>query len=358
MQKKLIAVAIAAVSSGAFAQSNVQVYGKVDTFVNVVSADGFKSQVRTDANGLNNSRWGVKGSEDLGNNLKALFVLEYGLKIDQDSGLGSSTARQQMLGLTGNFGTVAAGRLQTTGWDWSNDYDVFEAVKISAHGTLTNSSKTSFLIGGNARARRANNALAYVSPNLNGFTFAVNYTGAAANDETPTANGAQDANLKVTLASAKYVNGPLSTTFVYGTAKQDSTNEDRKDYALGAAYDFGVAAVRGSYQTTKNSGATGLAANTDKSWNVGAIVPVSAVGAVMVSYATVKLDSVAATDNKANMWTAIYRHNLSKRTTAYTGYSRATNDSNLNFSVNDNVISGLANGATSSTVFAGLSHVF
>ena len=120
MQKKLIALAVAGlVAAPAFAQSNVTIYGRADYGMVTRSGtpDGFGS---ADLNGKTEfasgvqagSRLGFKGAEDLGNGLKAIFEIEYGLKMDE--GTTSSTVwgnRHSYVGLTGNFGTVVGGRL-------------------------------------------------------------------------------------------------------------------------------------------------------------------------------------------------------------------------------------------------------
>ena len=125
MQKKLIALAIAAAaSSTAFAQTNVQIYGIADVGYVGIDRDHFKFQNNINSGVLSTSRIGFKGAEDLGNGLKAIFTLEYGLLLDQNTSIGASTnnvanARQQFVGLTGGFGTVVAGRLQTAGLDYT-----------------------------------------------------------------------------------------------------------------------------------------------------------------------------------------------------------------------------------------------
>src|ERR1017187_10704872 len=92
MQKKLIALAIAGLSSVAFAQPNVTVYGVADVSIESVGANGAKSgtsESGTNANlgnsarvNSNSSYIGFKGTEDLGNGLKALFQFETGFAAD------------------------------------------------------------------------------------------------------------------------------------------------------------------------------------------------------------------------------------------------------------------------------------
>ena len=91
MQKKLIAMAVAGLASGAaLAQSNVTVYGIVDMAYIRGAADGASSRTFINSGGLSGSRLGFKGVEDLGNGLKAVFNLEWGMEVDQQLGLGQT----------------------------------------------------------------------------------------------------------------------------------------------------------------------------------------------------------------------------------------------------------------------------
>lgn len=106
-----------------------------------------------------------------------MFTWEYARTIDADTGVGSTggstEARQQYVGLAGNFGTVVAGRLQTAGYDWSG-------VTNALHGTAINplASAEAGLTGGSllTSSSRAPNAVAYISPEFGGgFKVAYNH---------------------------------------------------------------------------------------------------------------------------------------------------------------------------------------
>src|SRR5574343_1812592 len=103
MQKKIIALAVAALAStAAFAQTNVTIYGIADVGVAGSFGGGQGGQANVISGGLSGSRIGFKGVEDLGNGLKALFTLEYSIDMDANTGVGAGTsagARQQFVGL-------------------------------------------------------------------------------------------------------------------------------------------------------------------------------------------------------------------------------------------------------------------
>ena len=92
MQKKIIALAIAGLAStAAFAQSNVTIYGSVD-YGYAYRNDARKvagapkgtadSSSRVDSGQQAGNRLGFKGVEDLGNGLKAVFLMEQGFNLD------------------------------------------------------------------------------------------------------------------------------------------------------------------------------------------------------------------------------------------------------------------------------------
>ncbi|HEX5392126.1 MAG TPA: porin [Rhodocyclaceae bacterium] len=383
MQKKLIALAIAGLaSSAAFAQSNVSIYGVVDAGVASYRATGALSSTKVISGGLSTSRLGFKGVEDLGNGLKALFTLEYRLDVDQNTGIGgnpstatSGPARQQLLGLTGGFGTVAAGRLQTTAYDWSIKYITLGATAFDVAGNFERAG--GFGINAISGQGRADNAVAYISPSMGGFTVAVNH--ALATEQT---TGTSVLNtLNANLVGVYYDNGPASAGLVYEKldGSGTSTGTEVADWALGGSYDFGAAKVTATYQTTQNKapGLLGVQGNKNKVWQLGVTVPVSAVGAVSAQYASLKLDNTyngaaiptattaaSAKDDDAKGWSVAYTHNLSKRTTAYAGYGRIKNNGNtglVNGVVNGGT-AGLGNtpqgGGSSSVLAAGLRHTF
>jgi predicted porin len=371
MQKKIIALAVAALaSSAAFAQSNVTVYGVVDAGVARYSGSGSASSTQVINSGLTTSRLGFKGVEDLGNGLKALFVLEYRLQNDTNAGIGgnyaasasptaavssaSGMARQQLLGLTGGFGTVAAGRLQTTAYDWAVKYQTLVATAFDAANLVT--TKGGFRVNTGADVR-ADNALAYISPNFSGFTFALNT--ASAIEQAVGVAPAAATSLRANLASVDYTNGPIAAGLVYENLKgSDLNTTNQVDWALGGSYNFGVAKLNATYQTTKDKSpaGVGILGNTNKAYHVGVTVPFGK-SAVVASYAANRINTTAINDN-AKAWNVAYTYELSKRTKAYAGYARAANGS-------DAVANSLGYGAapvttngSTSVLAAGLAHSF
>jgi predicted porin len=328
MQKKLIALAIAGLAStAAFAQSNVTVYGRVDYgYVNRSSGDGasIENGTRSEfASGVEGgSRLGFKGSEDLGNGLKAIFELEYGLGIDAAGGAAPNNTfwnRHSYVGLTGDFGTVVGGRVDGDRYSVINSYDPFGG------GTVANAI-TAF---GGGQVTRGDNAIAYISPNFSGFRILTFYTTRLVGQEqtglTTTPTGQQNTgDLRGAGLNIEYANGPIRATVNYEKfAQKGISNSDVKVGEIAGSYDFGVAKVSALYDSVK-ADATPVDADL-RNWLVGVSVPVSGTSLVRAVYTrhTDKNDG----NNDYNKFGIGFQYKLSKRTDIYTDYARISNSS-------------------------------
>lgn len=376
MQKKLIALAVAGLAStAAFAQSNVTVYGIVDAYVGQIRADGSHTQTVVNSGGLSTSRLGFKGSEDLGNGLKALFTLEYALAADQNATIGGmgaggtnaysgTYARQQYVGLAGNFGTLTLGRQQSIGFNWDVKYEVLGGSHFGALGTLQCGSNTRMMIGGLCGENRMNNSIAYVSPSFSGFTLAANYTQIV---EETAANSAAKNAARAYVLGANYENGPVAVGLVYDRRNSDVVNtsftdpKQSTDLAIGGSYDFKVAMLKATYQTHKLNetsalvGANPNAGDKDKAWSLGTSVPVTAAGKVHVAYARLTNNSRA---DDAKVYALAYTHDLSKRTTVYGAYQHSDNDGTSTGVKAFPSVGTLDAGGASSMYGVGVRHMF
>ena len=345
MQKKLIALAVAGlVSAPAFAQSNVTIYGIADAGV------AFGSHGGNDYQGviggvLSGSRIGFRGTEDLGNGLKGVFVLEQGFDIGNGvaspavgaaetvtGGAGSIVdgdsvfSRQAYVGLGGAFGTVSLGRQYAPGYFFN--YDAVLGAFVSPQSILSNGA--GMTITPNSAARW-DNSVAYTG-SFSGLT--VRGIWAARGNEltrsaavTPAAAGTSPSYDDAYGLSADYANGPLAVGAVYQVSKGNSftgNSSKQKEWGVGGSYDFGIVKLAASYQDAESLANTN---NNDADlWQVGVIVPVGAAGNVHLAYGEVDFDNANKTG--AESYTLAYTHAVSKRTTAYAGWNRTTNDSN------------------------------
>src|ERR1700738_4228053 len=105
MKKTLLVGALTGVfATMAHAQSSVTLYGLIDAGISYSSNVGGKSLWQETSGAMNASRWGLRGSEDLGGGLKAIFTLENGFNIDTGKfgQNGAEFGRQAFVGLSSN----------------------------------------------------------------------------------------------------------------------------------------------------------------------------------------------------------------------------------------------------------------
>ncbi|MBC3811525.1 porin [Undibacterium aquatile] len=350
MKKSLIALSVlAAVAGTAQAQSSVTVYGVLDMALqnenNGAFSKGGKGAITSLDSGVQSgSRLGFKGSEDLGNGLKANFKLEMGIQADTGASAqgGLAFGRAAWVGLSGDFGAIQLGRQNKPMFDAVDSIDPFGTGIIG--GSATDSTSATGL--GNlffATNPRSTNTANYTTNNLSGFTGSLAYTfGEQAGDNSKNRGIG---------ASGSYAAGPLLATVAYHTedvsAAAKPTNAVKHIFA-GATYDFTVvkaALAYGKVKSDDNSVAYKL-------WNLGATFPVSAAGTIIAGVTRVSSD-VVSTDRNSTQLALGYTHSLSKRTNVYTSFSRLSNDANVNAG---GLASGL--GRTERMVNVGIRHAF
>jgi len=300
MKKTLIALAAVAATGAAFAQSSVTLYGVADVAVGKTNNVGLglandKFQAIA-SNVLNNgnSRFGLKGTEDLGGGLKAGFNFEGGINIANGAGNtsgGQLFSRAANVSLLGGFGEIRAGRSLTTSF-----YSVasWELTGTANYSVVANQ----FSFGGYGPRESA--LVMYNSPNMGGLTF----SGSTVLKANGTLNGYADKS-KYDLAVG-YAAGPLTVGFAYNKISSMDAS-----YVLGGKYDLGTFAVAGSYNKV---GITG--ADDKKGFTLGVSAPLGPV--------TLTADIARATNSayKNTDFLLEAKYALSKRTFAYAVYMR------------------------------------
>jgi predicted porin len=129
MKQSVLSLAVlAALCVGGYAHAQTtqpQFYGIIDAgmeYVNHTTASG-GNMARVISGGKNTSRWGIRGSEDLGDGMKAVYGLEGGILLDNGTADGPLFKRQAYVGLDGRYGRVVLGRSFTTVYDFVIQYD-------------------------------------------------------------------------------------------------------------------------------------------------------------------------------------------------------------------------------------------
>ena len=203
MKKQIFALAVtAAFAAPVFAQSSVTLYGVIDEGFNYTNNSGGNAAYQLESGYAQGSRWGLKGAEDLGGGLHAIFTLENGFdlntgKLGQE---GRMFGRQAYVGLSDDkYGTVTLGRQ----YDSLVDYLAQTTANgnwggyLLSHPYDNDNTDNSF---------RVNNTVKYASPNLAGFQFGGTYS---------FSNDTNFANNRQYSVGAQYANGGLLVAAAY-----------------------------------------------------------------------------------------------------------------------------------------------
>lgn len=314
MKKTLIALAaLGAMAGAAQAQSAVTLYGVADAYLGQTStttrdAAGVETKLKqnvVNSGGVNGSRWGLKGSEDLGGGLKAIFQLESGFTIDNGNVANGATmfGRQAFVGLAGGFGSVTMGR----------QYTAYDTLRGATNNTLDTSFATTGAAWTNGvvdYTNRTNNSIAYTSPSFGGFSGAVVL--GLGEDKTATTSASSNNSLNL-----MYANGPVLVGYAFQKEKA-TTGASNKYNMLAGSYDFRVVKLTGGYNIAKN------ATLKDKEYQLGVSVPFGAA-TLAAGYARSKSD--AAVSTKGTGYSLLGTYDLSKRTRLYAGLNKTKNES-------------------------------
>ncbi|RXZ32370.1 porin [Oxalobacteraceae bacterium CAVE-383] len=400
-KSKLIVAALGAAFAlpiAAQAQTNVTVYGKLYpdiTHVNVsggTQAGGAFSSLSaapTNKNNISatsmdspNSRLGFKGTEDLGDGLKAIFQLEMGFSSDTGAATDSSApfSRNTFVGLTGGFGTIKLGNMDTVYKELGDQMPFMGLTSGNFMSTSNILSKPTFTTNGASSFHlRRTNSFYYTSPNVAGFTGLF--------DWSPN-EVAGDASSGVISTGVKYENGPIYAALAYEVHKDMFGGSAGLPAAIAnptttpGADSSKDQAVRGTFQYTwengwkgevdvsnlryTESGQTSAGKFDSYKHNTWAIGVQKETGAWTVAGSTgmegagtcTLSGGVACNTNglNARMYNLGVGYALSKRTLLFGVYTRMSNDFSA---VTTSWLNGKAgNGQDQDIVAMGISHSF
>jgi GBP family porin len=242
MKKTLMVAALSGVfATAAHAQSSVTLYGLIDAGLTYTNNQGGSHNFKATSGQVNGSRWGLRGSEDLGGGLKAIFTLEDGFNI-MNGTLGQASrefGRQAFVGLSSNqFGAVTLGRQYDSVVDYLGPLALtgtqYGGTQF-AHPFDNDNLDNSF---------RVNNSVKYQSVNYGGFKFGGLY--GFSNE----AGGFSDNRAYSVGASYNY--GPLNIAAGYLQLNNSLTAAGVQDNANGAV--AGDSALIGGLQRTFGAG--------------------------------------------------------------------------------------------------------
>jgi GBP family porin len=356
MKKTLLAAALLAGFAGvAQAETSVTLYGIIDTGIGYNKISGAPDALNANGsrfgmiNGVQNgSRWGLRGSEDLGDGLRAVFQLESGF----DSGNGKSAqngrlfGRQATIGLASDsWGQLDFGRQTNISSKYFGSIDPFGAGFGQANIGAAFSA---------ANTQRYDNMVMYQTPSFSGFQFGIGYSFNADDQNTAQTGFATADNTRAITTGLRYVNGPLNVAFSYdqlnGSNKMANTFTEAtpRMYAIGGSYDFEVVKLALAYARTTdgwfagqglNSNAGNIGFNSNifadgfkaNSYMVGLSAPIGGASKLFGSWQMVdpsgdgKLSTLQNTDQTMQIFSLGYTYDLSKRTNLYAYGSYAKN---------------------------------
>ena len=394
MNKKLMAVAVAgalAAPAMVFAQaSSVQIYGRLNAGLDNYEAKG-ASLPASAGGGLasrmrvydSSSRLGFRGTEDLGNGLKAIFLIESGFNADNgtaqvgqggqaNTSTGFLASRVAHVGLDSSWGTLTFGRSNV--WWGNGTIEQTAANYVNAGSPLFSGS---FGQGLGVGITRYNNVMQYTSPTWNGFNTQISYSPNNQEGVQVTSSGAAgtaDAKGNLWGITLQWAGGPFSVGYdwvkntsngTYTAASPTSaiqgsvTGQKLRagwSYMPGAQISFlwvksqvkngGVAATGNANISVAalaaGSGATLSQSGWGLNWehtfgNIQGLAQYARTGnvsgceATAIGLFTAAVDGNATTSNcsqtRSTSWLVGARYLLSKRTAAYVTYNKTTNES-------------------------------
>jgi predicted porin len=345
MKFKFAAIALALTAPAAvFAQSSVTVYGVVDADGEYLS--GHAKDVRVTSGGLNGSRIGFKGTEDLGSGFYVDFTLEGGLNLDTGSSAqgGALFGRQAFGALrSAQFGSVSAGRQYGSTYIITDQYSAFSNTPVGAttaviggyaggYEPVQGSSATATTLTNatgaetNGSPARVNNSFRYTTPVFAGFSASalagagevtggttatrlfdgsVKYSGfgldaivAIVSDKAKGAAAASTANVDTIMVAAKYAIDAFHVEggYVRGDDKRNiAVKQNGTGYWLGGDYRLGASLFKAQWVSNKLDNTT-------------------------TGYAV-----AAGNTAKTNAYALGYQYDFSKRTALYTSFARFQN---------------------------------
>jgi len=241
MKKTAIALAVLAATAGtAHAQTSLSTYGIVDVAMrHDTDLQAGRARTAQVSGMMNTSRWGFRGSEDLGGDLKAHFQIEGGF--NPDTGTQSEALslfdRRAILGLSGKWGRIDIGRTPTFGWDYTPVYDPLGGALATPTPTSRASGRASLLVNGfmfvtnnpyNGSKLR-DNSIKYVYTADSGWLAAVAYNLGEVAGDSKKRSGRQ--------AAFGYMKGPVNAIVAYDLL-HDANNLEQKVVTVGGNLKF------------------------------------------------------------------------------------------------------------------------
>lgn len=338
MQKKIIVLAIsAALSVPGLACAEVSVYGQANLSVDMIN-DGNSPGGSSNNLVSNGSRLGLKGSEDLGNGVSAVWQMEGDVGMDNGTmGSGGSQifSRDTFLGLSSaSMGTVLAGQHDTPYKMATRRLDMFGDTTADTRHVWPGTGGTPMM--GNGHDIGASNIIAYMSPPMSGFSVA-----AASVFGSENATSASKKGSDLSLAGM-FEQGPIYATLAYDKIKFGnvgqlagavtpaagvfSPDDESKAIKLGGSYTMDAFAANAVIEKTTDTIAFDGGDTTGTNFYLAGKFNISSTDAVKAAYTKRGETTTAGTKNAddAKQFAIGYDYDMSKMTSAYALYTKVT----------------------------------
>ncbi|MGB5472864.1 MAG: porin [Gammaproteobacteria bacterium] len=360
MIKKILPTMIGVALAGGMTAvtADVSLFGHIDTSVDAVDVDGGSDDINMNCTTCS---IGFKGSEDLGNGLKAIFSIDFQYDTTErnrvqattvtvlttlgtitttvSQGNGAITDRDQWLGLSGGFGKVRIGTI-STGYK-SHGAMLDPLYRTALQGRDHGLQSSYFHSGAGEEAQgRATNTFRFDSANYSGVQLVAHYTldnnEGDGEDDNPYGIGASYENGGL-LVFADYITNDGSNTSPFG---------ERDAWKVGGKYAMGMFSVMGQYEDYQNS-----STDEESLWHVAGTA--SLFG--MTAYVGFGMGEDDTSNNDYTAWTLAVMHDFSKNTMVYVGHSQVDCDAPSTLSACSGVGAG---GGEKDQTSLGLKHKF
>jgi predicted porin len=341
MKTSQFAPALLLAFAGAASAQSVTLFGVVDLNLRWQSNDGTRSKKVMGSDGLNSSRLGFRGVEDLGDGWKAAFWLEAAMTPNEGTSAGLNFKRRSTMSLiSSQYGEVRLGRDYTPSFWARASYDPFGFNGVGLAGNVDPNGilQPTYV--------RSSNAVQYFLPSRLGGAYG----------QFMVAAGEGGSNTKYEGGRLGWANDKLDVSASVARQALNFGANSFKTWVVGGSYKFSFTTLEGVYNHDHVDTGAGT---TYQHWLVGTVVPFGQ-SEIHASYN----DMGAGHGNGAKMVALGYVYNLSKRTALYSTYSSVKNEGAFKQSVDFSyspVIGGgtpVTVGGRSSALESGIRHAF
>ena len=329
MKKSILVLAVAATMAAPAAMAETTVYGNVHLSINQADNDVPNADNNLQMSS-NTSAVGVKGSEDLGDGLKAIYKVEFqvgllgGPDTTPDSGPASAigngalTGRDQFVGLKGGMGTIKFGTMSSNYKQMGGKVDPLYRTPLEGRGFL--GTQSDLHKGRGINRGRQTNTVQYTSPSMGGISLVANTTFSGSNDET-TGVGVRWSNKDI-MVYGDWIDGQILAA---SNCIAPATCETGSAVKVGGKFSAKAFSVALQYEALDGSTNIGV---EDVSYIFAAgTFNINKNNAVMLTYGMTDVDELSGDPSDDSTGIAVaYNHKMSKMTNVYLGYGALDHD--------------------------------